>query len=211
MLNWLIFLIVPLTWSCMRMEPREPVYADQELAGIDPNQKARPKAGGASNRPITLSEQASKEQQHNPGAEQRSDGSNGSERIAAPADGLAGLPVDAESEAAKVQSSERSPVHGSGPSVRFVKAFEINIRTKPNRYSQIVGRLKGGAQVRVAIHGGWSKLEDGQWVRTRWLVKSPPIELSNVPPDEEGRPTKKKTKKLRQNKRSMRVQRTLKA
>ena len=116
----------------------------------------------------------------------------------------------AEQPAALQESSPpASSSVGSGPQVRYIKAFEMNIRSQPNRHSKIVGRLKGGEEVHVSIHGGWSKLDDGRWIRTRWLVKSPPDKLVSVPPDEEGRP--QRSKKSRHNKKSKRSPRGAKS
>jgi len=66
---------------------------------------------------------------------------------------------------------------GSGPQSRFIKAAELNIREEPNRYSKIVGKLRGGQRVRVKIHGGWAQLDKKRWIRSRWLTKKPPKEF----------------------------------
>lgn len=63
---------------------------------------------------------------------------------------------------------------GSGPQVRYIKSVQLNVREKPDRYSKIVGVLKGGDKVRVQINGGWAKLDEGRWIRSRWLVKRRP-------------------------------------
>ena len=63
---------------------------------------------------------------------------------------------------------------GSGPQVRYVKAAQLYIRSEPNRFSQILGMLKGGQRVKVKIQGGWARLDKGQWIRARWLVKKKP-------------------------------------
>jgi hypothetical protein len=65
---------------------------------------------------------------------------------------------------------------GSGPQTRFIKAAELNIREQPNRYSKIVGKLRGGQRVRVQIKGGWARLEPNRWIRSRWLTKIKPKE-----------------------------------
>lgn len=72
-------------------------------------------------------------------------------------------------------SSEQGDV-GSGSQTRFIKAAELNIREQPNRYSKIVGKLRGGQRVRVQIKGGWARLEPNRWIRSRWLTKSQPKE-----------------------------------
>jgi uncharacterized protein YgiM (DUF1202 family) len=71
-------------------------------------------------------------------------------------------------------SGAASPRFGSGPQVRYIKSTELNVREKPDRYSKIVGVLKGGDKVRVQIKGGWAKLDEGRWIRSRWLVKHKP-------------------------------------
>jgi len=66
---------------------------------------------------------------------------------------------------------------GSGPQVRYIKAAILNIRAEPNRYSKILGLLRGYDKVHVKINGDWAKLEAGQWIRSRWLVKNPPKKI----------------------------------
>ena len=63
---------------------------------------------------------------------------------------------------------------GSGKQTRYIKADRLNIREKPNRFSKVVGELQHGDQVHVTIRGAWAKLEDGQWIRSRWLIKKTP-------------------------------------
>ena len=75
------------------------------------------------------------------------------------------------------EPSDAGEVTGTGPQIRYIKAAELNIRQEPNRYSKIVGRLLGGAKVRVKIQGGWARLDEDRWIRSRWLVKSPPKNL----------------------------------
>jgi predicted lipid-binding transport protein (Tim44 family) len=63
---------------------------------------------------------------------------------------------------------------GTGQEVRFIKAEQLFIRVKPNRYSKSLGIVRGGDEVRVTIQGDWAKLDDGQYIRSRWLVKHKP-------------------------------------
>lgn len=68
---------------------------------------------------------------------------------------------------------------GSGPQVRYVKAAQLHVRKEPNRFSPIVGMVRGGQRVKVKIQGGWARLDKGRWIRARWLVKKKPNELSD--------------------------------
>lgn len=65
-------------------------------------------------------------------------------------------------------------VLGSGKQVRFIKADQLYIRSKPDRTSRSIGVVRGGEEVHVTIQGGWAKLDDGRWIRSRWLVKKRP-------------------------------------
>ena len=95
---------------------------------------------------------------------------------------------------------------GSGPQKKFIEAATLNIRSQPNRFSKIVGSLKGGDEVHVKIHGGWAKLDEGQWIRSRWLVKSRPSSFSNATDEDSAKPVKRSkahnTKKINQKKRN---------
>jgi uncharacterized protein YgiM (DUF1202 family) len=71
-------------------------------------------------------------------------------------------------------SGTASSRFGSGPQVRYIKSVELNVREKPDRHSKIVGVLKGGDKVRVQIKSGWAKLDEGRWIRSKWLVKRKP-------------------------------------
>lgn len=70
---------------------------------------------------------------------------------------------------------------GSGPQRRYIKADQIHIRISPDRYSRSVGFLYGGDEVRVRIEGDWAKLDEGRWVRSRWLVKKRPTRFKGGP------------------------------
>ena len=78
----------------------------------------------------------------------------------------------------------------SGQTTRYVDAILLNVRSKPNARAPIVRRLLGGARVRVEIHGGWSKLRAGQWVRTRHLSKTPTRRVSRAEADKAWRNSK---------------------
>lgn len=84
---------------------------------------------------------------------------------------------------------------GSGPQVRYVKAVQLHIRKEPNRFSPIVGMVKGGQRVKVKIQGGWARLDKGRWIRARWLVKKKQNELS----DEAGSKAPSRSKKSKKN------------
>lgn len=86
---------------------------------------------------------------------------------------------------------------GSGPQLRFIKAAELNIREKPNRYSKIIGNLREGQAVRVKIQGDWAQLDEGRWIRSRWLVKKRPKQYSTSSNKSTSRKAKPKSKKLK--------------
>jgi hypothetical protein len=91
-----------------------------------------------------------------------------------------GHPISTDPET--ITSQQASPVKkvgppgrfGSGPQTNFIKATILTIRSQPNRYSKILGYLNGGDEVHVKMYGDWAKLDDGQWIRSRWLVKVRP-------------------------------------
>lgn len=56
---------------------------------------------------------------------------------------------------------------------RYVNAILLNVRAKPTHRSPIVRRLYGGAKINVEVHGAYAKIQDGQWVRTRYLSSKP--------------------------------------
>ncbi len=199
MIRWVVVFTLVLLESCADEGPKEPVSADLAFAEIDPDKKALPKdtqvtANAAADSTPSPS-QVDPAMEPAPLAEVPP---------SPPVDEVVGATQEREISVPLTSDVASGPVSvtGSGTAVRYIKAFEINIRSQPNRHSKIVGRLRGGDEVRVSIHGGWSKLDDGRWIRSRWLVKNPPKSFSHVPPDEEGRP--QKSKKVRQNKRSKR-------
>jgi hypothetical protein len=199
MIRWFFIFTLVLLQSCADEGPKEPVSADPAFAEIDPDKKALPKdtqvsANGAADSTPSPS-QVDPAVESAPLAEVPP-----SPRV----DEVVGATQGRSISAPSTSDVSSAPVSatGSGTAIRYIKAFEINIRSQPNRHSKIVGRLRGGDEVRVSIHGGWSKLDDGRWIRSRWLVKNPPKSFSHVSPDEEGRP--QKNKKVRQNKRSKR-------
>lgn len=73
---------------------------------------------------------------------------------------------------------------GSGPQVRFIKADQLYIRVKPDRYSKALGLLYGGDEVHVKIQGDWAMLDEGRWIRSRWLVKKRPKQFKGEPQQE---------------------------
>jgi hypothetical protein len=128
------------------------------------------------------------------------------------ADRPAAEPAPVEPEAPVEQSATESGASlsrfGSGPQVRYIKAVELNVREKPDRYSKIVGVLKGGDKVRVQVKGGWAKLDEGRWIRSRWLVKRKPAGAFSRGIDEgESQSVKQNTSKKRgsKSKRTKRV------
>lgn len=94
-------------------------------------------------------------------------------------------------------------VFGTGKQKRFIRADQLHIRAQPDRFSKSLGLLYGGDEVHVTIRGGWAKLEDGQWIRSRWLVKKSPRkfqstnETSNEPTKKVHKKSKKRSKKTR--------------
>jgi len=61
----------------------------------------------------------------------------------------------------------------NGESTRYVKAIQLNIRSAPDRKSTVVRRIKGGDKVTVTFEGPWAKLGEGEYIRTKYLSKSP--------------------------------------
>lgn len=64
------------------------------------------------------------------------------------------------------------------PKVRYVKGTLLNVRAKPSLKAPVVRKLLGGAEVRAEIHGGWAKIGDGEWVRTKHLSTKPTRQVS---------------------------------
>ncbi len=81
--------------------------------------------------------------------------------------------VPAKAKVAKT-SDGRARVFGTGKRKRYIKADQLHIRTQPDRFSKSIGLIYGGDEVHVTIRGDWAKLEEGQWIRSRWLVKNRP-------------------------------------
>jgi hypothetical protein len=155
--------------ACTKPAPQEPLTEDETFRNLDPDQKALPKDEplDVATKPVTDTTLDGDGTLIAPGAESTAvepkpkfDGKN---------DARGSFP----------EPESRRPV-GSGGQKRFIKASEMNIRAQPNRHSKVVGRLVGGDEVRVTIHGGWAKLEDGQWIRSRWLVKKRPKQFDRV-------------------------------
>jgi uncharacterized protein YgiM (DUF1202 family) len=67
--------------------------------------------------------------------------------------------------------SNRDGSFGKGKAKRVVKAFQLNVRQKPSRFSRIVGRVQKGDVVKVTFKGKWARLGEGQWVRSSHLSK----------------------------------------
>lgn len=93
-------------------------------------------------------------------------------------------------------------VFGTGKQKRFVKADQLHIRVQPDRYSKSIGIIYGGDEVHATIRGDWAKLEEGQWIRSRWLVKTSPRKFRSDKSGSSGdQPVKKKKKSKRRSKR----------
>lgn len=95
---------------------------------------------------------------------------------------------------------------GSGPQVRYIKAAILNIRAEPNRYSKILGLLRGYDKVHVKINGYWAELEAGQWIRSRWLVKNQPKKIVGLSSDDDmAGPEIKKKNSIKSGKKKRKV------
>ena len=59
--------------------------------------------------------------------------------------------------------------------IKWVKTPDLNIRSEPNRFSKVVGRLTKGEQVLVEkkSRDTWVKIGEGQYVNGKYLVNSP--------------------------------------
>jgi uncharacterized protein YgiM (DUF1202 family) len=174
------------------------------LSGIDPDQKALPK-----DLPAQPNDTDSQRQDSPAKAESNPDSTSESKpstEVSAEGNVEQVAPEGPPAEAtADVPAASRAKA-GTGPQTRFIKAATLNIRSQPNRFSKIVGSLKGGDEVHVKIHDGWAKLEEGRWIRSRWLVKSRPSGFSDAGDEGSAKPkkssksrktTKKKSKKSR--------------
>jgi hypothetical protein len=175
----LLLLVVGVgSFSCSKPPMKDPTTDDLSDLSIDPDQPAIPADASGS-------EAGNSDAARNldaPAAKQ----SNKSVDVIPPTPRIEDLEGDRSSaEDAPVEpeppldqsvpgSATASSRFGSGPQVRYIKSAELNVREKPDRYSKIVGVLKGGDKVRVQIKGGWAKLDAGRWIRSRWLVKHKP-------------------------------------
>lgn len=73
---------------------------------------------------------------------------------------------------ANVPESGSGSVIGTGKSKRYVQAVQLNVRSEPNRWSKVVRRVNHGDVLMVTLlKGGWSKLAEGEFVRTKHLGK----------------------------------------
>jgi hypothetical protein len=70
---------------------------------------------------------------------------------------------------------------GSGPTKLYVRAGQMNIRVKPDRHSKILGLIYGGDEVHVTLMGDWAMLDEGRWIRSRWLTKDRPTGVKGRP------------------------------
>ena len=175
-------------YACAKTQPQEPV-AGGDLGGIDPDQKAIPKD-------VPVQPKDAEEPAPEPQVKAETIPESNSESKPVTDTTLDGrseqVAPEGSSPEATTDTSAPAKV-GSGPQTRFIKAATLNIRTQPNRFSKIVGSLKGGDEVHVKIHDGWAKLDEGQWIRSRWLVKSRPSAFS-IPSDDDSSKTKKRVK-----------------
>jgi hypothetical protein len=117
------------------------------------------------------------------------------------------VPLQAAASIPREGSSARPPKEvGSGPQVRYIKAAILNIRAEPNRRAKNFGLLRGYDKVHVKINGDWAELEDGQWIRSRWLVKNPPKKIIGLSSEDESvGPVTKKKKSKKINKKRRKV------
>lgn len=58
--------------------------------------------------------------------------------------------------------------------VRYVTASELSARAKPSTTSKRVYSLKRGDAVDVELKGAWARLDDGNWVLTKYLTSVNP-------------------------------------
>jgi hypothetical protein len=204
--------------ACSKTQPSEPVSGDAPIANIDPDQKAMPTdlppepakmpvtdttldgkgeqiAAGSSPAPTPTATAPvqTPESQTTPPPTPSVNETTASE----PAPAVEAAPADV----ADTNVASNPDKVGSGPQTRFIKAWELNIRSEPNRFSKIIGHLKGGDEVHVKIHGGWAKLDDGRWIRSRWLVKVRPAKFVGAPGEEsEVKPRAHKPRKAKKHK-----------
>lgn len=81
---------------------------------------------------------------------------------------------------------------GSGKTTVYVNAILVNVRSSPSFKSPIVRRLLGGAKIHVETKGGWAKIKNGQWLRTKLLSESPTRKVSRAEADKAWRQSKYK-------------------
>ncbi|MBR0464299.1 MAG: SH3 domain-containing protein [Clostridia bacterium] len=66
-----------------------------------------------------------------------------------------------------------APSTQSSSGTYYVTATTLNIRSKPNTGSSIVGHLSHGSSVSVTkLNGDWGQISSGGWVALRYLSKS---------------------------------------
>jgi hypothetical protein len=163
--------------SCSKLPLQDPAADDLSDLSIDPDQPALPAnvSGNSSEKsvPAQKSDVAFSEQRVN---NIETPPTSSSKDLNAERHVVKEVSVEPEApmNQAGAESEKVSSRFGSGPQIRYIKAVELNVREKPDRYSQIVGVLKGGDKVRVKVKGGWAKLDEGRWIRSRWLVKQKP-------------------------------------
>ena len=193
--------------ACAKSGPTEPVSPDVMIGRIDPDQKALPKEApvDVASTPVTDVTLDGKGETIAPGLEANAVAPTPTatptveqltnHESSATTLGLSpALTAEASSPGSKVAAESGRRI-GSGGQTRFVKASELNIRSQPNRFSKIVGQLVGGDEVHVTMHGAWAKLEDGRWIRSRWLVKKPTSKFVRSFDEGDDAPRRRKVKK----------------
>lgn len=93
------------------------------------------------------------------------------------------LPSNQTGAKTRESVTEVKPI-GFGKTQMYVNGQQINIRINPNRFSKSIGMVYGGQPVMVTMNGDWAKLEDGKWLRTRWLSVKKPSKFKQVKPVE---------------------------
>lgn len=70
-----------------------------------------------------------------------------------------------------VEETGSAVAEGDGSRKMIVNIQRINIRSKPNRFSKIVGELRKGDVIMVDIDQsiGWGKISEGRYIRARHL------------------------------------------
>jgi len=221
-------------FSCSQSKPDEPVAGPVMPMEIDPDQKALPKdapvgdapsnvlsnepSNALANKPQndsqtggladalpptpTIDELKSEGSGSNMGSQSDSSNEGSSSATLEPE-----APLQVAASIPREGSFARPPKEvGSGPQVRYIKAAILNIRAEPNRYSKILGLLRGYDKVHVKINGDWAKLEAGQWIRSRWLVKNPPKKIVGLSSEDDmNSPEIKKNKSRKSVKKKRKV------